>query len=156
MTRKLSVQARIVVAIGLLLAVQPLSAGQSPRVLKLTNGQNRQVVDNVYETIASVEIIQAEFEATVVSVGKANTLADQLLDKLKTEDRTVYDELRKITTSVRLTQGSNTFYIRGLPSTNLARFRAGQVKVKCRGYLLAIRSKEDVSFLPIIAAIEKI
>lgn len=156
MTRKRLVRARIVVAMGLLLAVQPLIAGQSPRALKLTNGQDRQVVDNFYETVASVDIIQTEFEATAVSVGKANPLAGELLDKLKTEDRALYEELRKITTSVRLTQGANTFYIRGLKSTNLARFRAGQARVKCRGYLLAIHSKDGVSYLPIIAGIEKL
>jgi hypothetical protein len=80
MTLKRLVGARIVVAMGLLLAVQPLIAGQSPRALKLTNGQDRQVVDNFYETVASVDIIQTEFEATAVSVGKANPLAGELLD----------------------------------------------------------------------------
>lgn len=156
MTRKLLVQARIVVAIQLLLTVQPLIAGQGEAVLKLTSGQDRQVVDNVYGKIASIEIIPAEFDGTVVSIGKAPTLAGELLDKLKVQDPAVYDDVRKITTSVRLAQGSNTFYIRGFKSANLARFRAGQAKVRCRGYLLAIRSQEKVSYVPIIAAINTI
>ena len=156
MTWQAFVRARIAVAMVSLLAIPAQIAGQTGSVLKFTNGQERAVVSNVSKDITAIDDIQErEFEGTVMSIGRANTLAATLLDKLKTKDRKLYDEVRKITTSVEVAQGSNRFYVRGLNSTNLAGFRTGKPKVRCRVYLLEIRSGDEVSYLPIVAAIRK-
>ena len=130
--------------------------GQNDRLLKFTDGQEQAIVNNVYENIASIKIAEKEFEATLTSFGKASPMTGKLLDKLKIKNKKIYNQAKKITTSFNLNQGGGKFYIRGFNSIDLSPFRSGDIKVKCRILLIEIRSKDKVSYLPIIVAIRKI
>jgi len=135
---------------------QTLVYGQNEQLLKFTNGEDQAVTDNFYDDITLLNITEREFEATSISVGKANPLGDKLLSKLKSKNREIYDQAQKITTSFELSQGNNKFYIRGFNSINLAPFRNGEFKVKCGIYLIEVRSKGNISWIPIIIAIRKL
>jgi hypothetical protein len=139
--------------IGILLLLQAASAPQPAPVLTLTDGRALGVVTNVEANITAVTIGQVEFEATVLSQGRANTLSDAVLDAVRVRDRTVHREIRQITTSIALLQGDTRFYIRALNTSGVSRFAEGRPRVRCRAYLLEIRSGASVLYLPVITSI---
>jgi hypothetical protein len=150
---------QIIVFIQALLMVfilQIIVNGQNSSSLKLTNDREINIVNNVTQDISSITILEREFEAILISFGKANPLSSKILSKLKSKNKKIYNQSRKITTAFSLNQGENKFYLRGLNSIKLSNFRNGEFKVKCRIYLLKISSKGEISYIPIIISIRKI
>lgn len=136
--------------------LQTIGNGQNSSSLKLTNGQEISVVNNVSQDISWLKISENEFEATLNSFGKAGLLNNAVLNKLKSKNKKIYNQVRKITTSFSFYQGKNKFYLRGLKTIKLANFRNREVKVRCRIYLLKIRSEGKILNIPIIISIRKI
>lgn len=135
---------------------QSPARGQHDEDLKFTDGQKRALINDVGEKSTIINISEKEFEATLTSFGKANPLNDKLLDKLKAKNKKIYNQTKKIKTSFNLTQNGRYFYIRGFNSIDLSQFRGDGFKVKCRVFLIEIRSKDKQYYLPIIAAIRQI
>lgn len=130
--------------------------GQHDENLKFTDGREREIIKDFDANITSINISEKEFEATLTSFGKANPLNDTLLDKLKAKNKRIYSRIKKIKTSFNLTQNGRKFYIRAFDSIDLSRFRGDGFRVKCRVFLIEIRSKEKQYYLPIIASVRKI
>jgi hypothetical protein len=124
------------------------------RILNFLKGPDRPVADNVRDKeILSIALVEREMEATLLSFGKAHPLSDQLLARLKAKDGQVYQQAKKITTSVKLRQDGNEFYVRGFQSIAFSRLQPGK-RVKCRLFLVALRTKERLFYLPLIRTIE--
>lgn len=132
---------------------QALLFAQEDRALQFITGPERPVVENVYENILSIAILEREIEATLISFGKAHPLSGELLDKLKAKDRQLYNQAKKIESAFKLEQGNNGFYLRGFDSISLSQSSAGK-RVKCRIVLIVIRTKDAVSYLPLIRTIQ--
>jgi hypothetical protein len=136
----------------LLLSAAFLSA-QEDLALKFLKGPERPVVSNVHENIVSVTLLDDEIEATLISFGKAHPLSVELLDKLKAKDRQIHNQAKKIRTAFNIEQGNNRFYLRGFASIRLSELPAGK-PVKCRIVLIVVRTKDAVSYLPLIRTIQ--
>lgn len=151
--KKLSV---LIGVFGILFLFQTFVSGQTGQRLKLKNGAALAIVGNFYEDVSALKIAEREFEAEFVAAGKANALSEKLLGKLKSTNRKLYDQTRKITTAAELRQNGERLYLRVLSSVNLAPFRGKNQKVRCRVFLMEIRSNGNVSYLPVITSIRKI
>ena len=132
---------------------QALLFAQEDRTLTLTKGPERPVVDNVYENILSIALVERQFEATLASFGKAHPLSGELLDKLKAKDRQIYNQAKKIKSAFKIEQGNKDFYLRGFDSISLSQLQPGK-RVRCRIVLIMVRTKEAVSYLPLIRTIQ--
>ena len=132
---------------------QALLHAEEERALKFNKGPERPVVADVYENILSVAILESEIEATLTSFGKAHPLSGELLDKLKAKDPQIYNQAKKIRSAFKIEQGNNAFYLRGFDSISLSQSLAGK-RVKCRILLIVIRTKDVVSYLPLIRTIQ--
>ncbi len=126
---------------------------QEGQALQFIKGPERPVTDNVYENILSIAILESEIEATLTSFGKAHPLSGELLDKLRAKDRQIYNQAKKIRSAFKIEQGNNGFYLRGFDSISLSQLRPGK-RVKCRIVLIVIRTKDAVSYLPLIRTIQ--
>lgn len=137
----------------LFLAATCVSA-EDERTLKFLKGPERLIVDNVRDKdIVSIALVAREIEATLLSFGKAPPLSDQLLAKLKAKDQQVYHQAKNITSAVKLRQEGNEFYFRGFASIDFSRLQPGN-RVKCRLFVVAIRTKEGSFYLPLIRTVE--
>ena len=128
---------------------QALLFAQEDRALTFAKGPERPIVDNVYENILSIALVEREIEATLASFGKAHPLSGELLDKLKAKDRQIYNQAKKIRSAFKIEQGNKDFYLRGFDSISLSQLQAGK-RMKCRIVLIMIRTKDTVSYLPLI------
>lgn len=143
--------------VHVLVLFQTICYGQNEKFLKFADGQELTAANNIFESIRSISIMEKEFKATLTSFGKANPLNSDLLDKLREENRDIYNQTKNINTAFDLIQGGNKFYIRGFDSIDLSEFRDGQAKVMCRIFLIKVISKEEkVYYLPLIASIRRL
>ena len=137
----------------LLLCSSFLQAEEEADRLQLVKGPPLPIVNNVYGKIDSLAVAEVEIVGTLLSFGKAHPFPEELLDKLKAEDRALYDHATKTRTAFTIAQGKNSFYLRGLASIPRSKLPLGR-RVKCRIYLLTIRADGTLSHLPLIKTIQ--
>lgn len=127
---------------------------QNTKTLKLSDGKEITVSNNISENIGSISILETDFQAVFNSVGKVNSLSRNFLTKLKVTNRTTYNQVSKITTSFSLTQDGTEFYLRGLNSIKIGQIKSGNVK--CRVLLFKVNSGGNIFYIPVLKSIKKI